>query len=126
MASLVVAVVPDVGPCERLVMLWHRLGVRQVVALESVRLHQAADTSGWRDDMPLLPSLRHLVEGEEYRQRTVFAVVEDGFDLEGLLAASQGVLAEGPEMQAGLVFVVPVLRALRVAGRRGANSLGHA
>ncbi len=59
--------------------------------------------------MPLMPSLRHLLEAEEYHHRTAFVVVGDDFDLQGLLRATeQAVGGDFNAPDSGLLFVVPI------------------
>lgn len=111
MANLVVFVAPGLERCRDVLNTWERCGVSGVTILESVGLHKV-----WRlvrrDDFPLFPSLRHLLEGEEYHHRTIFTVVEDAFDLETLIEATrQAVGGDFDAPNSGLLFIVPVARA---------------
>jgi hypothetical protein len=113
MASLIVAILPNLDRCQDVLATWERLGVTGITILESAGLHELNQLRGRRDDMPLLPSLRHLLESEEYHHRTVLVVVGDDFDLQGLLHATE--LACGGDFNApdsGLLFVVPVTHVL--------------
>lgn len=83
-----------------------------VTILESIGLQKIREMRGQREDLPLFPSLRHLVEGEEYHHRTAFVVVDDAFDLDHLIAETEA--AVGGDFDApnsGILFVVPVPRA---------------
>lgn len=111
MPNLVVAVLPNLDRCRDVLTTWERLGVPGITILESIGLHKLRQAHGHRDDMPLLPSLRHLMESEEYHHRTVFVVVDDDFDLESLIAATQAVIGDFDAPDSGLFFVVPVSRA---------------
>lgn len=111
MPNLVVAVLPNLDRCRDVLETWERLGVSGITILESIGLHRLKQARGRRDDMPLLPSLRHLIESEEYHHRTVFVVVEDDFDLEGLLTATEASIGDFNAPDSGLLFVVPVSRA---------------
>jgi len=91
---------------------WERFGVPGVTILESIGLHRLKQAFGRRDDVPLIPSLRHLVETEEYHHRTIFTVVGDDFDLDGLLAATEAAVRDFNAPDSGIVFVMPVTRAL--------------
>ncbi len=113
MPNAVVVVLPSLERCQDVLEAWEKLGVSGVTILESVGLHKIKQLRAQRDDLPLFPSLRHLLEGEEYHHRTIFVVVDDDFDLDGLIAATER--AVGGDMNAphsGLLFVVPVTRAL--------------
>lgn len=80
--------------------------------LESIGLQKIRELRGQREDLPLFPSLRHLMEGEEYHHRTAFALVDDDFDLDRLIAETE--MAVGGDFDApnsGILFVIPVPRA---------------
>jgi nitrogen regulatory protein PII len=114
---MVVVVMPDVAKCQDVLDAWEKRGVSGVTILESLGMHkiqQARRSQArlGRDDLPLIPSLRHLLEGEEYHHRTAFAVVDDDFDLDRLIEATR--VAVGGDFDApnsGVLFVVPVTRA---------------
>jgi len=104
---------PDIDKCQAVLDAWEEHGVSGVTVLESLGMHKIQQMRAERDDLPLIPSLRHLMEGEEYHHRTAFVVVDDDFDLEGLIEATERVV--GGDFNApnsGLLFVVPVTRAL--------------
>jgi hypothetical protein len=113
MPSLIVAILPNMDRSHDVLAAWERLGVTGITIVESAGLHKLKQMRAKRDDLPLMPSLRHLLESEEYHQRTAFAVVSDDFDLQGLLRASE--LAIGGDFNApdsGLLFVMPVTHVL--------------
>ncbi len=111
MANLVVFVAPSLERCRDVLDAWERCGVSGITILESVGLHKVRELVR-RDDLPLFPSLRHLLEGEEYHHRTIFTVVEDAFDLETLIEATrQAVGGDFDAPNSGLLFIVPVVRA---------------
>jgi nitrogen regulatory protein PII len=113
MPNVVFVVMPDLRKCQDVLDAWEQRGVSGVTVLESLGLHKIRQMRAGRDDLPLLPSLRHLIESEEYHHRTAFVVVDDDFDLDGLIQATER--AMGGDFDApnsGLLFVVPVTRAL--------------
>jgi hypothetical protein len=113
MPNIVVVVMPDLEKCHAVLDAWEKRGVSGVTILESLGMHKLRQMRAGRDDLPLIPSLRHLMEGEEYHHRTAFVVVDDDFDLEGLIhATEQAVGGDFNAPNSGLLFVVPVTRAL--------------
>jgi hypothetical protein len=113
MPSLIVAVLPNLERCQDVLETWERLGVTGITILESAGLHSLKQMRGRRDDVPLMPSLRHLLETEEYHHRTAFVVVDDSFDLDGLLRATEQAVCEDFDApDSGFIFVVPVTLAL--------------
>jgi len=113
MPNLVVVVMPDLQRFQDVLDAWEKKSVTGVTILESLGLHKVQQLRAGRDDLPLFPSLRHLLESEEYHHRTAFVVVDDDFDLDGLIEATEQ--AAGGDLDApnsGILFVVPVARAL--------------
>jgi nitrogen regulatory protein PII len=113
MPSAVFIVMSGLDKCQDVLEAWEKLGVTGVTILESIGLRKVQEILTRRDDLPLFPSLRHMLEGEEYHHRTAFVVVDDDFDLEGLIqAAEQAVGGDLNAPDTGILFVVPVTRAL--------------
>lgn len=119
MPNLIVAIMPNLDRCQDVLRTWDRLGVTGITILESAGLHGLKQVRGRRDDMPLIPSLRHLLETEEYHHRTAFVVVDDDFDLQGLLRATeQAVGGSFDAPDSGLLFVAPLSHVLGLDKRR--------
>ena len=113
MPNMIVVVMSDVQRCEDVLDAWQKFGVTGVTILESLGAHKVQQARAMRDDLPLIPSLRHLLEGEEYHHRTAFVVLDDDFDLDGLIEATeQAVGGDFDAPDTGILFVVPVARAL--------------
>ena len=113
MPSMIVAVLPSLEKSQDVLSAWEAFGVTGVTILESIGLRKLRQLRAQRDDIPLFPSLRHLLEEEEYHQRTIFVVVDDAFDLEGLIRVTEK--AVGGNFNApdsGLLFVTPVTHVL--------------
>ena len=113
MPSMIVAVLPSLEKSQDVLSAWEVFGVTGITILESIGLHKLRQLRAQRDDVPLFPSLRHLLEEEEYHHRTIFVVVDDAFDLEGLIGVTEK--AVGGNFNApnsGLLFVMPVTRVL--------------
>ncbi len=89
MPNLVVVVMPDLQRFHEVLDAWEKKSVTGVTILESLGLHKVQQLRARRDDLPLFPSLRHLLESEEYHHRTAFVVVDDDFDLDGLIEATE-------------------------------------
>jgi hypothetical protein len=113
MPNLIVAVIPGIDRCQDVLETWERLGVTGITIVESAGLHRLKQIRGRRDDLPLMPSLHHLLDSEEHHHRTAFVVVGDDFDIQGLLRATeQAVGGDFNAADSGLLFVVPVTHAL--------------
>lgn len=124
MPYAVFAVIPDMERCRAVLEAWEGLGVFSVTILESIGLQKIRETYGQLDDLPLMPSFRHLVQSEEYHHRTMFVILDDNFDLDQLIAATDAAVGGSlDDPNTGILFVVPVVRVrgLKPSGRMRAS-----
>jgi nitrogen regulatory protein PII len=117
MAYLVVLIVDDPDNCPAILESWETLGVRGVTILESTGLGRLK-RSGLRDDMPLMPSLRDILESNEEHHRTLLSVVDDEQKVDEMIAAAQKITGDLDRGNTGFLFVVPVLRVLGLGSKR--------
>lgn len=110
MPNLVVAIVLNIQVCHDLVRVWEEAGVSGATVLDSIGMRHVIQGHGQRDDLPLMPSLRKLLESEEYNHRTIFTVVDDDFDLDGLIEKTEALIGDFDQPHTGLLFVVPVTK----------------
>jgi len=121
MPKLIVAIVLDIDICHQVVRVWEQAGVTGATILDSIGMrHLLAHTQ--RDDLPLMPSLRSLLESEEYNHRTILIVIPDDLDLEDLVKRTEAVVGDFDKADSGFLFVVPVLMARGLGRREDAGS----
>ena len=109
MPSVIVVVLPTLDECHNMLRAWQDAGVPGGTILDSIGLFEANKKLG-RDDVPLFPSLRNLME-QESPQRTMFAVVGDEVDIDKIIAASEAVVGSFDDPNSGILFVMPVTHA---------------
>lgn len=112
MPQLVSLVVHDPGRVDAIVRAWLEAGVTGMTLLDSSGLGRHMREHDLRDDLPLFPSMRKLLEGAEHHSRLLFSVVPDDFDLERLIEATEDVLGPLDRPDSGILFVIPVTRAV--------------
>ncbi len=113
MAYLVAFVLDNPNLSTRILEAWEEAGAAGITILESTgvgRLRKA----GMIDDLPLMPSLRDLVQSKETHHRTFFSVVMKEAQADKLVAATESVVGDLNEAHTGVLFVVPLLRAYGV------------
>jgi hypothetical protein len=111
MLHLVVVVLNDVNQLEPLMDAWTREGARGVTVLHSTGASRLSDALR-RDDVPLFPSLSDLLEHDDLHHRTLFTVVEGDALVDKLVAAAQAIVGDFDAADTGILFTVPVGRAL--------------
>ncbi|WP_374685542.1 hypothetical protein [Promineifilum sp.] len=125
MHYLVLLVVDDVNKCPDLFDAWEAAGVGGITIVESTGLHRIRqkaghhDKEGFRDDVPLMPSLRSLLHGHEEHHRTIFSVVQGEEMVDKLVAATESVVGELSEPDTGILFALPLARVVGVPRRSG-------
>lgn len=107
MPFLVVLVLDDPNQSDLLLDAWEQAGARGITILESSGTGRVRRAS-LRDDMALLPSLRHILRGGEEHHRTFFSLVEDDEQVQALVSAAQRVVGDFHQPNTGLLFVTPV------------------
>jgi nitrogen regulatory protein PII len=115
---LILFVLNDPDRLEDLLIAWEEKGVQGATVLFSTGLGRIRELDGWRDDMPLIPSVRDFYELPENMNRTIFTVVMDEAQVEAVVAATKKVAGELDERETGLLLVLPVARAYGVNKRK--------
>jgi nitrogen regulatory protein PII len=117
MLTLVVMTVDNADLCPFILDAWESLGVRGITILESSGLGRVR-RAVLRDDLPLMPSLSDLLEGDEVHHRTIFSVVDDEDLVERMIESAQGFTGNLEEAHTGFLFTVPVSRAIGLGKHR--------
>jgi hypothetical protein len=101
-------VIQNLDRLPELLEAWAEAGIPGATVIESFGLH-CLRTCGYRDDLPLIPSLDALMRGNSESNRTCFAIIELD-EVDYLIAATERVLGKLNEPHTGILFVLPVLR----------------
>lgn len=107
MMQLVVLIVDDPDDCGPILEAWESIGVTGVTIFESSGLGRLR-MAGFRDDLPLMPSLHDLFQNQEIRHRTLFSVVDTDEKVEKMAAIANDIIGDLEKGHTGFMFVVPV------------------
>lgn len=108
MASMVSLVIFDPSKVDEVVQEWVRSGVTGLTLVDTSGWIRAPDGHALRDDLPLMPSVRNLLRGEEERSRLIFSIIPDEFDVEPLVEGAERVLGPLDQPRNGILFVIPL------------------
>jgi hypothetical protein len=63
-----------------------------------------------RDDLPLFPSVRDLLDKSEAHHRTIMSVLEDTVDVAAVVQATEKIVGPLDSPHTGILFTVPLLK----------------
>lgn len=108
MPYLVVLVVDQEDMLQDVMDAWKAAGVGGMTLMQSSGLGRV---EGFDVDLPLMPSLRSMFESSLDTHTTIWAVVPDDFDIDGLFDATEAVTGNLDTPNSGLIFSIPVTKA---------------
>ncbi len=112
MHQMVLLVLDDVNNCSPVLDAWEAIGVSGITILDSTGLGRVRAASSLRDDFPLMPSISNLMKTREERHRTIFTVVDSDEMVDKLIQVTQDVTGGLDAPNQGVIFVLPVTRAI--------------
>ncbi|MEZ4518452.1 MAG: hypothetical protein R3C44_17085 [Chloroflexota bacterium] len=115
MHYLVVLIIDDISQCPQLFNAWEEAGVTGLTIVESTGLGRIRRTIGLREDMPLMPSIRSLLQAQEEHHRTIFSIVEGEAMIDALIEATENTLGKLSEPNKGIFFALPLARVVGLA-----------
>lgn len=121
MKYMIIAVIDELAKCPSILKAWEDAGVAGITILESTGLGRIRQGENLRDDLPLMPSLRNLLQTREEHHRTMFTIVNDEQMIDRIFEATERVLGNLNEPNKGILFAVPVARAFGVLNRKSEN-----
>lgn len=119
MSYLVVFVLDTPDRCQDILDAWEEAGAKGITILESTGIGRVRQ-AGFRDDLPLMPTLSALFKSTETHNRTLFSVVDDLDAAHALVGAAQNIVGDLENPNSGLIFIAPLLEiyGLNKVGRR--------
>jgi hypothetical protein len=107
MPVLLIASIDDTSRIWEVLNEWERLCVGAATILDSGGLRRMQTL---RDDLPLFPPVRDLLDKSGAHHRTIMSVLEDTVDLEAVVRATERIVGPLDAPHTGILFTVPVLK----------------
>ena len=108
MPSMVVLVMHDKAQFDDVLERWHDAGAPAVTMLDAVGTRGPGE-QGQRDDLPLMPSIRDLLQHDDAPRKMVFTIVPDEV-VDTIVDATVDLIGDLSEPGKGILFVLPVSR----------------
>jgi hypothetical protein len=116
MNYLVIFVIDEVEQCPEIFDAWEEIGVTGVTILESTGLGRIRRAAGYRDDLPLMPSIRSLLQTQEEHHRTLMVLIKEEAKVDKLIEVTENIVGDLNEPNKGVLMVLPVLRVVGLPG----------
>lgn len=110
MSQLIIFVLDDPEKTESIVKIWTTRQVPGVTILNSSGLGSASVQQDLADELPLMPTLSSLLRIREAPHCTLFSVIPDDFDVDGLVTATEKISGPLGEPNTGILFTLPINR----------------
>jgi nitrogen regulatory protein PII len=108
--QMILFVLHDPARLKEVLNAWHETGVSGITILPSTGLKRLQKTVGYRDDLPLIPSLENLIGNEETLNRTLMTIVPSEEMVDKVVAATQMLIGDLNLPNTGILAVLPVTR----------------
>jgi hypothetical protein len=105
--------------------IWNDCGVSGITILLSTGLKRLQESSGLREDLPLIPSLEDLVEHEERSNRTLMTIVPNEAMVDQVLKATQNLIGDLNLPNTGILAVIPLAKVYGLDRKDYQNEAPH-
>ncbi len=120
MYYVVVLVLDDINRGPEVMDAWTKAGAGGITIIESTGLARWRKGQGHRDDIPLMPSIRALLQNREEHHRTLFSIVAGEDMVDRLITVTEDIVGKLEEPNTGVLFALPLSHVAGVP-RRGAR-----
>lgn len=117
MYYLVTLVIDDIKHELNVFDAWETAGVGGITIVESTGIARIRQKVGYRDDIPLMPTIRSFFHGGEEHHRTIFSIVDGEEMVERLIQVTEQVLGKLTEPNTGILFAYPLSHVVGVPRR---------
>ncbi|MCH8009859.1 MAG: hypothetical protein IIC91_13455 [Chloroflexi bacterium] len=114
MYSAVFLVLHDSGLLDDIIKAWREAGAPAITILDSVGTREIED-KGSLDDLPLMPSIKDLIQADDAPRKTMFAIIKNDM-VDAVIQATEATLGDLTEKDRGILMVIELAK---VVGYRG-------
>ena len=107
MAFLIMYILDNSGQMPPVLQAWQDAGAPGITILQSAGIEHLRQ-AGFRDDLPLMPSLSDLLSDETVHHKTLLTVVKDQAMVDRIVEAARAIVGDFNQPHTGLLIVLPV------------------
>ncbi|MFO7662632.1 MAG: hypothetical protein R6X18_08560 [Chloroflexota bacterium] len=112
MYHMVLMVLDDIKRAEEIYDAWSSAGVGGITIIESTGLGRVRYKQGYRDDIPLMPSIYDLLHAREEHHRVFFSVVNGEEMVDKLFLITEEIIGDLNNPNSGIMVALPITRAV--------------
>ena len=116
MSKMIILILHNLEHFDELLSRWHDEGAPAVTVIECVGTRSVGE-QGRRDDLPLLPRVRDLLQADDAPRKMIISIVPDGA-VDRVVDATEEIVGDLSEPRNGILAVLPLER---VVGLREAS-----
>lgn len=110
MSKMIILVLHNLEHFDEVLSRWHEAGVPAVTVFDCVGTRGITE-QGSRDDLPLLPRIRDLLQSDDAPRKMVMSIVPDD-TAERIVSVTEEILGDLSEPSKGILAVLPVERVI--------------
>jgi len=114
MYSAVFLVFHEMGLIDDIIEAWREAGAPAITILDSVGTREIENHKR-RDDLPLMPTIKDLIQEDDAPRKTMFAIVETAI-VDPIVKVTEETLGDLTEKNKGILMVIELAK---VVGYRG-------
>ncbi len=104
----------DLGLIDDIIQAWREAGAPAITIMDSVGTREIDDLKR-RDDLPLMPTIKDLIQEDDGPRKTMFSIVEND-KVDSIIKATEETLGDLSEEGKGILMVMELSK---VVGYRG-------
>ncbi len=108
MPSMVLLVLHDLKDFNAVMTAWREAGAPAITILDSVGSRELEEQAK-RDDLPLMPTVRDLLQSDDALRKSIFTIIEDAM-VDPIVEVTERVMGDLAQAQKGILVVLPVTR----------------
>ena len=108
MYSTIFLVLLDFGRLDDIIHAWREAGAPAITILDSVGTRELGELKR-RDDLPLMPSIKDLIQEDDGPRKTMFAIVESD-KVDSIIEATEKTLGDLAEEGKGILMVMDLAK----------------
>jgi len=109
MAYMIMYILNHVQQMPQILKVWEEAGAPGITILDTTGLNRLRQ-AGFRDDLPLIPSLADMLEEKSTEHKTLLMIVQTEADVDRFVEAARAVVGDFNNPNTGILCVWPLAR----------------